>query len=354
MRAEADGDAERTAPTDAGRNPDRAMTWLVQPRLINDPFSDPTLFVDFRFGSRALLFDLGDVSSLSSRELLRVSHAFVSHTHMDHFSGFDRLLRICLHRMTPLHLFGPPGFNDQVEHKLRAYTWNLLGEESFDFTITATEVSADGCNRAGEFRAREAFHRREQPAGKIAPDKLLEEDDFHVAGALLDHGTACLAFALQERIRVNVWKEGLASLGLPVGPWLEAAKRAVRRGAPDEYPIPVGDGSSIITLGLLKARALRVARGQKIAYVVDASYSEPNIGRIVGLARDADQLFIETAFLQQDAALAAERRHLTAAQAGRIARLAGVSRLVPMHFSARYLGREDQLRREAEAAFRKP
>jgi ribonuclease Z len=240
------------------------MTWLVQSSLVYEPFSDPGLFIDFCFGRRALLFDLGDLTPLSPRQLLRVTHAFVSHTHMDHFAGFDRLLRVCLHRTTPLHLIGPAEFADRVEHKLRAYTLNLLDADSVDFVIVASEFSGAGFDRVCEFHAREAFHRREIPPVRLFPGPLLDEEEFRVEGTVLDHGIPCLAFALEEKLRVNVWRDGLRRLGLPVGPWIREAKRAVRQGASDNTQICVRD-DLIISLGELKKDALRTARGQKIA-----------------------------------------------------------------------------------------
>ncbi|WP_137391512.1 MBL fold metallo-hydrolase [Rhodoligotrophos defluvii] len=320
-------------------------TPLFQPRLVNDPFSDVTLYLDLRFGRRALLFDIGDLAPLSSRELLRVSHVFVTHRHMDHFAGFDQLLRLCLYRDMRVDLIGPPGVTDAVEAKLKAYSWNLLGEDSHDFALAAADWGPDGFTHASLFRAREAFRRREVAPPQAMGPVLLDHPEFQVEGLLLDHGIPCLAFAMQEKLRVNVHKARLDELGLPVGPWLTAAKRAVRAGGgPARFtPAP---GLTVSTDELVGAGALKTAPGQRIVYATDLAHTEANVEKLVAFARNADQLFIEAVFLEEDRALAAARKHLTAAQAGSIARRANVRVAVPMHFSPRYLDREDALRDE--------
>jgi ribonuclease BN (tRNA processing enzyme) len=96
------------------------------PRLVNGPFEDPGLFLPFLFEKRAILFDLGDIYSLSAKEILKASHVFITHTHMDHFIGFDRLLRLFLGRDQHLYLYGPEDFLKNVEGKLAGYSWDLV------------------------------------------------------------------------------------------------------------------------------------------------------------------------------------------------------------------------------------
>jgi ribonuclease Z len=96
------------------------------PRLVNGPFEDPALFIPFFFQKRALLFDMGDLHRLAPKEILKLTHGFVTHTHMDHFVGFDTILRTFLGRQKTFHIFGPPKFLQNIEGKLASYTWNLV------------------------------------------------------------------------------------------------------------------------------------------------------------------------------------------------------------------------------------
>src|SRR3954470_9985708 len=124
-----------------------------QADLVNGVFGDPGVYIDLKFQNRALLFDIGDVSDLPTRKLLRVSDVFVSHTHMDHFAGFDHLLRVCLGRDWGVRLYGPPNFISQLEHKLAAYTWNLVQNYAVDFIIEACELCPDGRIVRARFRS---------------------------------------------------------------------------------------------------------------------------------------------------------------------------------------------------------
>jgi ribonuclease Z len=333
------------------------MKPLFHPWLVNDPFGDPGLYIDFLFDRRAILFDLGDLSPLSARQILKVGHAFVSHTHMDHFTGFDTLLRLLLGREKVLRLYGPPGFIDRVEHKLAAYTWNLVANYESDFVVQAVEAHSDGTLQAAGFRSRAEFRREPLEPPGLPAGLLLDEETFQVRVAFLDHQIPCLAFALEEKFHVNVWKSGLEELGLPTGPWLRELKSAVARGEPDEMPVPVrwrDNGSSqerTVSLGDLKEKVLRIVPGQKIAYVTDVGYTPGNVKAILEIARDADSLFIETAFTHEEERRAAEKYHLTARQAGELARAAGAKRLIPFHFSPKHSEQAEQLVLEAMEAF---
>jgi ribonuclease Z len=86
--------------------------------------------------------------------------------------------------------------------------------------------------------------------------------------------------------------------------------------------------------------------------VTDAAPHPENRAKILQLARAADQLFIEAVFLERDRPLALASLHLTAWEAGSIAREAGVRFITPFHHSARYLSEPDVLREEVFESFR--
>ena len=118
---------------------------------------------------------------------------------------------------------------------------------------------------------------------------------------------------------------------------------------------PIGRYAAALALLALgrdaEARHVAEALRGRDDFPTDVADTPANRGAILSLVRNADLLFIEAAFAQADAQLARERAHLTTAAAGQIAREAGVRRVEPFHFSARYAGEEARVLEEVRAAF---
>ena len=339
-----------------------------QPGLINKASGDPGLFIPFAFNRRAIVFDLGDITALSPRDTLKISHVFISHTHMDHFAGFDRLLRTMLGRSKTLYFYGPEGFLRNLEGKLSGYAWNLVKKFTNQLTIYATEIIEEQ-QITRQYACRDGFEPVQLPPpashhhpmdATVSPfplHLLYQEPSFNVTASVLDHGIPCLGFSLKENFSINIRKDRLDALGLPPGPWLYQFKQALYDGRDPESGFPALQdrnglriGKEYTIKGLLQEIAI-VSKGQKISYIVDAAYQPANVEKMIALAKNADHLFIEAAFLEKDREHAVRKLHLTARQAGEIAGLAGVRRFTLFHFSPRYQHAEKLFCTEAMKAY---
>jgi len=343
------------------------MRTTLEPRLVDPTAFEPGLAVDVRDERRALLVDLGpNIATLAPRVLLRTTHAFVTHTHMDHWAGFDHLLALGLGRMPRLVLWGGPGFCDQVAHKLHAYTWNVVHRYEVPMTIDAHSLETDGSRRHARFESVRAFARdgervREAAGEEPSRDVLHDDPLFRVRATIVDHEMPVLAFAIEEKAQVRVAVDRIAAAGLATGAWLRTLKQAVLAGAPDDVVIDLawrdrdGEHAERRAVGELRHLVLDTVPGRRIGYVTDLRFTPDNVARLEALLFDADLLYIESVFSEADRDQAARKNHLTARQAGEIARLVRAKRVVPFHFSPRYRGAETALLAELEdAAARSP
>lgn len=315
------------------------------PKLVNAQTGDPALFIDILREKRGLLFDCGVLNNLAVSELLRISDLFISHTHIDHFIGFDHLLRLHLGRGRRVRVFGPRGITGCVRGKLAGYTWNLVRHQRLVYEVH--EFDGRQCVIT-EFVCRRKFRtgriRRVPVEGPLWRDPWIQ-----VQAAVLDHKIPCLAYRLTERDFYNVDPVALEASGLRPGPWLNELKHWVRAGRPAGARVRIDDAEH--AAAPLADRLLIHSRGRRIGYVADAGFTPANQQAIVELMRDVDLLYCEGAFLEADAQRAAVTHHLTARQAGELARRAGAGRLVVFHFSPKYEGRFEELEAEAQAAF---
>lgn len=321
------------------------MEPIFRHRLLNDLFGDPVLFIRILREKRAVQFDLGDISGLAPSEIYKITDVFVTHTHIDHFIGFDTLLRALLRRQIALNIYGPPNITRCVAGKLRGYAWNLIKDYPLEIHVFAYNGKT---LTHSLFKARNRFI-REEVAVSDSDGTLLDDPMFRVRAVKLSHGTPCLAYTLEEGSHINIDRDRLMRKGLEAGPWLSVFKKALRGNVPEGHSIEIS-GKYYLMDQLLDIA--RITEGQKITFATDVAMTGANIASLVDLAKASDIFYCEAYFLDKDREKARERFHLTAKTCGLIAKKAGVKKLFVSHVSPRYMDCPESAVKEAVEAFK--
>jgi ribonuclease Z len=253
-----------------------------------------------RWDAEGILFDPGEGTQ---RQMLRAGVAAhdihricVTHFHGDHSLGLAGVIqRINL---------------DQVPHRITAH-YPASGQHFFERLRYSTAY-------------RETVRLTEAPVA--ADGDLAATRAYTLQAHKLSHPVESYGYRLVEPDSRRMLPEKLAEHGIR-GP---DVGRLQREG-------------SLNGVGLMDVSEER--RGQRFAFVMDTRLCDG----VYTLAEGCDMLVIESTFLDEDVRLATDHGHLTAGQAARVARDAGVRHLVLTHFSQRYSDPEE-FERQARAA----
>jgi ribonuclease Z len=149
---------------------------------------------------------------------------------------------------------------------------------------------------------------------------ILDNTDITVESIPLDHRIPCTGFLFRQKRRLRkLIKEKLDELNIPVEYF-----SAIKKGA--DYTSPKGI--------VYKNRDITISPEdpKTYAYCSDTLYNENYFKQI----SNVDMLYHEATFMHSMLERARSTHHTTALQAGRIAELTNVKRLLIGHFSARY------------------
>ncbi|GAB4431401.1 MAG: ribonuclease Z [bacterium] len=321
------------------------MKSLFKSYLVNEPYKDPAVYIELFGRKECFLLDLGDISRLSTRKILKISRIFVTHTHIDHFFGFDTVLRLFLGKSEPLHIYGPKNIIKNVKGKLAGYSWNLIKE--YPLNIYVHEITRNTIKTA-LFSASQGLKIQYIESKHIINNIIYEDEELVIKTILLNHKIPVLSFLLEEKIKINVKKDALKELDLEPGPWLSLLKKAYLSGDTKgalsfsskgvEYAFKTED---------LINKLLLIKNGEKILYITDIRFSKTYLEKIRSFASEPDILYCEAFFLQSDSDRAKDRYHLTATQTNHIAKSLRAKKLIIFHFSPRYKGNYRKIYDEA-------
>jgi ribonuclease Z len=241
------------------------------------------------------LFDGGEGTQVSLRRLnlkwKKINAIFVSHTHADHVTGLPGILMLSsqVDRTEPLYIIGPPKIAEYIE------TSRKVLDMYINYPIVVKEITEPGVVYSGE--------------------------DFYVRAFPLKHTKTCVGYTLEELERPGEFNpEKAKELGVPCGPLWSKLQHG--------ESVMTDDGKLVRPEEVMgKNRS-----GRKVSYVTDTLY----LPSIADEVRGSDLLFCEGMFTEEYADQAAEKKHMTAKQAARIAKDANVGKMALIHYSPRY------------------
>jgi ribonuclease Z len=169
---------------------------------------------------------------------------------------------------------------------------------------------------------------------EINPGTFWESERFTITAFPVDHrGSHSLGYRFEERSRRPFLPEAAEALAIPPGPW--------RRDLVNGQQVALPDGRFIQPDQVLGDPR----KGTTLVVVGDTG----NPQKVLPYVEGVDALVIEATYTQEEAELAEQFDHLTAAQAASLAAQAKVGQLFLTHLSRRY--RERDILKEAQAIF---
>ncbi len=246
------------------------------------------------------LFDGGEGTQVSIRRLnlrwKKITTIFVSHMHADHVTGLPGILMLSsqVDRDEPLYIVGPPRLADYIETSRRTLDMYI------NYEIIVKEITEPGIVWKGE--------------------------GFSVRAFPLRHTKQCYGYTLEEEARPGAFHPEMATgLGVPRGPLWSTLQSG--------ESVTLADGRVVESSQVMGPPR----SGRKFSYVTDSLYF-PEISKEVA---NSDLLVCEGMFETALEQSAVEKKHMTAAQAARVASDAGgVKKLALIHYSPRYAERD--------------
>lgn len=308
---------------------------MSQPRikhyLTNEKYEDPGIVIEIPQLGEYILFDLGNIHRLDRELIKKITKVFITHTHMDHFIGFDTLLRHKLGKPHTVEFFGIDPLADNLYSKLQGYTWNLVEFEP-QLIFRVKQINGE-LFESYEFDIKKKFAKDFLSEERIKDDIVYENKFYRVRFAVLDHKINILGYSFELKDKLLLKKEKVETLplkGREVGEFKAFLEN--RQNIDKTFRI----GENVYSYQELFEEYAYIQKGTKISYITDVVYSLENRDKIVNLVKGSDYLYCESVFLERDREQAEKVYHLTTRQTAEIASLANVKNLTVFHFSRRY------------------